>query len=263
MQCILLYLAIATLLVLAVVIFIKWPRTIDIGKLVKEMNLPDECHQILLVTPPSWNATEGVLFMFERSNKDTEWIWVENEPKSIPVTLGRSGMGWGRGLPLVPVASRAEKRESDGRAVAGVFRLGNAFGYAATAPEGTKLPYRQAGEHDYFVDDSTSPLYNLWVKLEPKDGEAQTLWKSAENMKREDMLYELGIVVEHNMHPAEPGMGSAIFLHVWGAPGIPTAGCTAMSRSNMEKLIKWLDPAKNPLLIQAPLDVLSELRVSE
>ncbi|MEP2777367.1 MAG: L,D-transpeptidase family protein [Luteolibacter sp.] len=253
------YLAITVLLVLAAVIFMKWRHSLAIPRVVEGMDLPGDCSQAIVVTSTSWEATEGKLTLLEKSS-GTEWHEVLEEP--IPVMLGRSGMGWGRGLPLSPASSGTAKREGDGRAVAGIFRLGTAFGYAPAPPEGTKLTYRPAGEHDYFVDDSTSPLYNQWVNLPPENGTPESLWKSAERMRLDDGRYELGIVVEHNMHPAVPEMGSAIFLHIWGAPGTPTSGCTAMSRSDMEKVMKWLDPARKPLLIQAPEDLLHEMRLN-
>lgn len=45
------------------------------------------------------------------------------------------------------------------------------------------------------------------------------------------------------------GAGSCIFLHVW-KPGQPTAGCTAMAQPDLEALLLWLDPARQPLLVQ-------------
>ncbi|MEJ2489338.1 MAG: hypothetical protein P8Y50_06050 [Sulfurovaceae bacterium] len=48
---------------------------------------------------------------------------------------------------------------------------------------------------------------------------------------------------------AVPLKGSCIFLHI---KSIPTMGCTAMSEEAMLELLKWLDPAKAPILIQAP-----------
>lgn len=243
---------------LAAAIVVKWKQSRGIERLVENMNLPADCRQILLVTSASWNATDGQLILLQRAAGERQWHTVSEQP--IPVSLGRSGLGWGRGLSLQPSSSGTQKREGDGRGVSGIFRLDTAFGYAPTPPENTRLPYRQATEHDYFVDDSSSPEYNQWVNLPPKSGIPQTRWKSAETMRRDDDKYQLGIVVEHNMHPAKPDMGSAIFLHVWGAPGMPTSGCTAMSRPDLEKIIKWLDPSHSPLLIQAPVHVLQTMR---
>jgi len=33
-----------------------------------------------------------------------------------------------------------------------------------------------------------------------------------------------------------------------------------MARENLEKVVKWLDPAKNPHLIQMPLEVYTSYR---
>ena len=89
----------------------------------------------------------------------------------------------------------------------------------------------------------------------------EQMWNSWEEMKRPDHLYELGAVVEHNAAPVVKGRGSAIFLHVWKAKGVPTAGCTAMAKDDLAALIRWLRPANNPCLIQAPVDELDRLRI--
>jgi D-alanyl-D-alanine dipeptidase len=41
-------------------------------------------------------------------------------------------------------------------------------------------------------------------------------------------------------------------MHIKKPNHIPTVGCTAMSESEMKRILKWLDPKKHPLLIQAP-----------
>ena len=43
-----------------------------------------------------------------------------------------------------------------------------------------------------------------------------------------------------------PGRGSAIFLHV-GARG-PTAGCVALPVRELLELLRWLEPARSPLI---------------
>ncbi len=76
-------------------------------------------------------------------------------------------------------------------------------------------------------------------------------WGSAEEMRRADGRYEVGAVVAYNQ-PPQPGRGSCIFLHVWEAPGVPTAGCTALALPAMRELAGWLDAAAQPLLLQWP-----------
>ena len=149
--------------------------------------------------------------------------------------------------------TRAAKREGDGCAPAGIFRLGPAFGYAARPPAGCKLRYRPVTERDYFVDAPAANDYNRWVTIPPrKPNRPEKLWPSFERMKRRDGLYELGIVVQQNDRPIVKGKGSAIFLHVWRHPGVPTVGCTAMARDDLLTLLRWLDPDLEPLLVQAP-----------
>ena len=132
-----------------------------------------------------------------------------------------------------------EKREGDGKSPSGIFRLGAAFGYLPSVV--TKMPYRQATNDDYWVDDVNSADYNKWVKGKPSAA-------SWERMKREDDQYKYGIVIEYNTNPVIKGKGSAIFLHVW-KDGKPTAGCVAMSEEIVLKILAWLDPAKEPLII--------------
>jgi L,D-peptidoglycan transpeptidase YkuD (ErfK/YbiS/YcfS/YnhG family) len=161
-------------------------------------------------------------------------------------------MAWGIGPFAGRPLSGPVKVEGDGRSPAGIFELGDAFGYSKTPPSGCRLPYRNITELDYYIDDPESNDYNSWVRLQPETNFPQRRWRSFERMKLESDAYELGIIVKHNMDPAIPGKGSAIFLHLWGGPDHPTAACTAMSRKNFLRLLRWLDPAKRPVLIQVP-----------
>jgi L,D-peptidoglycan transpeptidase YkuD (ErfK/YbiS/YcfS/YnhG family) len=132
-----------------------------------------------------------------------------------------------------------KKREGDGKSPSGIFPLGIAFGYDPSVV--TRMPYRQATEDDFWVDDVNSEDYNKWVKGKPNAA-------SWEKMKRDDDQYKYGVVIEYNMYPIVKGKGSAIFLHVWKY-GAATAGCVAMSEEMVLKILGWLDPAKKPLII--------------
>jgi zinc D-Ala-D-Ala dipeptidase len=132
-----------------------------------------------------------------------------------------------------------QKREGDGKTPSGIFPLGVSFGYDASVA--TKMPYRQATEDDFWVDDVNSEEYNTWVKGEPHAA-------SWERMKREDDLYKYGVVIEYNAKPIVRGKGSAIFLHVW-KPWKSTSGCVSMSEEMVLKILGWLDPDKKPLVI--------------
>jgi len=147
------------------------------------------------------------------------------------------------------------KEEGDKRAPAGVFHLESGFG--TKAPTLANFSFRRTTDGDRWVDDPASSHYNQWVSLD--DPAIRQDWNSAEVLRRKDGLYELAIVVGHNRGPILKGRGSAIFLHVWVAPGRSTIGCTAMAKNHVRDLLEWLDAAKSPVLVQAPRELLPRL----
>lgn len=133
------------------------------------------------------------------------------------------------------------KREGDGRTPEGVYPLGLVFGYGATAD--SRMPYRRMTDRDIWVDDPNSPDYNRLRK------KGETRARSFEDMVLPDHRYKYGIVVEYNTNPVVPGRGSAIFIHIWKDETTATSGCVALSEENILKLIRWLDPARKPLVM--------------
>jgi L,D-peptidoglycan transpeptidase YkuD (ErfK/YbiS/YcfS/YnhG family) len=147
-------------------------------------------------------------------------------------------------------ASIDDKREGDGKSPSGIFPLGIAFGYDPSVV--TKMPYRQATDDDFWVDDVNSEDYNKWVRGEPNAA-------SWEKMKRDDDQYKYGVVIEYNMHPIVKGKGSAIFLHVWN-DGDSTLGCVSMPEEMILEILGWLDPAKKPLIVMGTESELRAMR---
>lgn len=141
------------------------------------------------------------------------------------------------------IAPLNEKREGDGRTPSGIYLIGTAFGYAPSFPTG--LSYRQATKNDFWVDDVNSPQYNQWVTGQPEA-------ISFEDMRRKDDLYKYGAVIEYNTKPIVPGHGSAIFIHIWRAPGQFTSGCVALSPRSLKKLLGWLDTRRHPVIVLSP-----------
>jgi len=223
--------------------------------LLASMNLPPQTRQLVVVTSAGWNDKAGELSRFEK-DADGSWLPVGD---SFPIVVGKNGMGWGRGLHQAGAGGPA-KVEGDGKAPAGIFSLGTAFGYSDEAPAGVKWDYRACTARDFFVDDTRSAQYNQWVRLGAGENPSDR-WASFERMRRTDALYEVGLVIEHNSAPAVAGKGSAIFFHVWRGPDQGTAGCTAMPKEQMTALLRWLEPGDKPLLIQAPREALAALGV--
>ena len=210
--------------------------------------------QALVVTTADWSAVDASLRIYER--KDTRSAWI-SAGERIPAVVGRNGLAWGRGLHPDHPAGGPQKREGDGRAPAGIFKLGPAFGYApGESVPWIGLPYRQMTESSKCVDDPASLLYNRLVD----EGTVRQDWNSREEMKRSDEQYRLGIVIGHNTDPVAPGGGSCIFLHIWEKPSKGTSGCTAVSAADMEEILRRLRPEANPLLIQLPQQEYERMR---
>lgn len=228
------------------------PRSCELDGL----GLPAATTQVVLSTTADWDATAATVRCYERTSAGWQRI---GEP--IAAAVGRSGLGWGAGLHRD--GSGPIKREGDGRAPAGVFRLGPAFGYASAPPPGCGMAYRQATARDYFVDAVDSPDYNLWCRIpagEPNEPGAR--WSSFERMRLRSDAYRYGLVVGHN--PARiAGRGSAIFVHLWGAPGEASSGCLVMAEADLLRVLGWLRGDAEPLLVQVPAAELPRLRCDD
>ena len=212
-----------------------------------------QARQLVLVTTADWNADRGVLRRYERATHGWKQIG-----DAQPVLVGRSGSAWGLGLHDAHHPGPV-KREGDGRSPAGVFTIGEAFGYAPTAT--TALPYAPMQASNYCVDVSGSPLYNRIVDANVVD--AAAVAGATEPMRRDlhdgDQRYRLGFVIEHNARAA-PMAGSCIFAHLWKSPDDPTTGCTAMAPAVMETVLAWLRPERDPVFVLLPLAEYAQLR---
>ena len=212
--------------------------------LVAASPVPAESRQMILSVSVGWEDARALLQAYERPSPDAPWTAV-----GVPfeASLGRSGLGWGRGL-HPPALEGPDKREGDGRSPAGIFDLRLVTGYSNTAPPGTRLPYRQATATLRCVDDPRSLHYNRLAD----EGRVKKDWSSAEDMRRKDDLYRLVVWVGHNDAPVVPGGGSCIFLHLRERRDATTSGCTALEPEPMERLLRWLAPPARPVLVQLP-----------
>jgi len=205
-----------------------------------------DAQQMVLVITPQWSSTQGVMRAYAR----VDGSWREVGPANA-VVIGHAGAGWGLGLH--PAQSDGpDKKEGDGRSPAGVFRIGTAFGYAASA--NTALRYRALRDSDWCIDVSGSPHYNRIVDAEQVG--AAAVAGATEPMRRDlhfhgDQGYRIGFVIEHNWQQAPMG-GSCIFGHLWHSPSSTTTGCTAMAPQTMTTLLAWLDPRRHPVFVLLP-----------
>ena len=154
----------------------------------------------------------------------------------IPCSIGRGGV-------------TTHKREGDGATPAGSHHIAECWYRPDRLP--APAPWaRPIGPHDLWCDDSAHPAYNHHVRAPFKP--------SHERLRRADPLYDIILTTDWNWPRAQPGHGSAIFLHQWRRPGFSTAGCIAMSRKNLIWLAANAPPG-TPITI--PSSVPKYLRV--
>jgi L,D-peptidoglycan transpeptidase YkuD (ErfK/YbiS/YcfS/YnhG family) len=142
--------------------------------------------------------------------------------RRFPCSIGRGGVVPGRA-----------KREGDGGTPTGHHRIvGMLYRPDRMAPP---APWAvPIGPSDLWSDDPSDGLYNQMVRA--------PYAPSHERLRRADPLYDLVLVTDWNWPQAEPGRGSAIFLHRWRRPGYPTAGCVAFAAADLLWIARRLRP---------------------
>ncbi len=147
---------------------------------------------------------------------------LELGPLSFPCAVGRSGRGF-------------KRREGDGVTPAGRWAVRRVF-YRPDRmmrPR-TALPVSPLTPSLGWCDTPWDANYNRLVR-HPHATSAERMW-------RDDGLYDLVAVLGYNDRPRAQGRGSAIFMHL-ARPGYePTAGCVALSRRDMLKVLSMLGP---------------------
>jgi L,D-peptidoglycan transpeptidase YkuD (ErfK/YbiS/YcfS/YnhG family) len=142
--------------------------------------------------------------------------WLTAGPFRLPCALGPAGVV-------------RTKREGDGGTPAGRFPL--LWGYFRPdhpRPRAGGVPLKAMRRNQGWCEDPSSARYNRPVRLPAAD--------CTDKMWRDDHLYDLTFVLDQNFIKRSKGRGSAIFFHL-ARPGFaPTAGCVAISASDMRKL---------------------------
>ena len=135
-------------------------------------------------------------------------------------------------------------REGDGTTPEGAYGIGPVM-YGVASDPGVAYSYRRLVCGDWWDEDPRSAAYNSFVQLPcgaspPFGGGSEALWLSP-------TAYAHFALIEYNTHPVVAGAGSAIFLHV--ASDRPTDGCVALPAGELVRLLRWLRPARSPLIV--------------
>ncbi len=172
----------------------------------------------MVVTADGYGSTTATFTTWQRTGGGWEAVdgpW--------PAWVGYSGF-----------APPDEKREGDGRTPSGTFGFDFLFG--VEPDPGVAMPYRRVTGPSIVWDDvPSSPSYNQWVD----GGTGEAMYVSP--------VYDYGAVIAYNTAARTPGLGSAIFLHV--SKGAPTAGCVSLPVDRLLAVLRWLDPARSPVIV--------------
>lgn len=159
---------------------------------------------------------------------------------NLIVTSDKDGawLDWGGGLrrcAIGPGGIAIKGGEGDGITPRGIWPVREIF-YRADriAKPDTAFPVRAIQKDDGWCDAPGDPNYNRLVKL-PYPA-------SAENMWREDHLYDLVLVLGYNDDPVVAGKGSAIFLHLAREGYSHTHGCVALDYPDALAALEQLRP---------------------
>ncbi len=142
--------------------------------------------------------------------------------KSLRVALGRGGI-------------RPLKREGDGGTPVGTFHPVRLWWRAdrLRRPR-TRLPVRRIAPDDAWCEDPKDRRYNRPFKRSANE--------PGDRLRRSDGLYDLIIEIDHNTRPRVACLGSAVFIHVARPAFGPTAGCVALRRNDLLRLLSGIGP---------------------
>lgn len=209
--------------------------------------LDNSSRQLLLVQTKDWNTTQASLQRYQRKNNKAKWIAV-GQP--VSVVIGKNGLAWS--VNNHPDAEGPIKQEGDLRSPAGVFLVKTAFGFTPQKDKKIHIPYQFLSETSVCVDDAKSKYYNQIINT---TSIIKRDWNSGEQMKQIPQ-YKLGAVIEYNTNSPLANAGSCIFLHIWRNPDAGTAGCVAMSESDLKHILYWLDPQQHPAIALVTKNIL-------
>ena len=127
------------------------------------------------------------------------------------------------------------KREGDGGTPRGLLRLRRIYYRADKVPRPrTSVPVAALRPDDGWCDAPGDRNYNRPVRL-PYPASAESLWRA-------DDLYDIIGVLGYNDVPRRRGLGSCIFLHVASPDLAPTAGCLALPKPALLRLLSLSPP---------------------
>ena len=129
---------------------------------------------------------------------------------------------------------KKKRKEGDNITPKGIFRIIKIY-YRADKIKKiiTSIKKIKIKKNMGWCDDPTSKHYNKQIILPSKYGH--------EKLYRNDNLYDLILVINYNTDPVIKNKGSAIFIHVATKNYKKTAGCIALKKKHLIKLVEKIN----------------------
>lgn len=189
--------------------------------------------QLVTVVAPSRTSTQADLRLWRKRGD----CWSAVTPN------WRAWVG-GRGV-------SPNKREGDRKTPAGAFGFARTM-YGVARNPGVRYRYRRIVCGDWWVEDPRSPWYNQFRHV--RCGAKPPFTVVSDDMSRSPTAYRHLAVIDYNMRPTIPGRGSGIFLHA--STSRPTLGCISLPVPRLLRVLRWLDPGREPMIaIGTPADL--------
>lgn len=187
-----------------------------------------------------WQALEGKYLADAKVRQLLEVKWTGGSKADI-VLLQKKGTAWKTALSCTGYVGKAGIGQASmysTRTPSGDFGITEAFGIKPDP--GAKLPYVKVNKYMYWCGDRH--YYNQLVDIRKKPHDCE-----GEHLIDISPYYDYGLFFDYNTNPVKYGAGSAFFVHCTG--GQPnTDGCIAMSKANMVKVLKRVQPGTRLLV---------------
>lgn len=212
-----------------------------------------DSRQVIVVTSANWSTSFARLQAWQQ-RADGTWTRVM---RGVPARLGWSGF-----------AREKNRLQNTGKTPAGTFALPRGFGL--DKPKSVDLRYRKIDNNDWWPYDPQDPkTYNVMQFRRPPQARWRTDW--AEHLRSYTKQYRYSVVLDYNLpsgikwrngqriatDTANTSKGGGIFLHVNGSGA--TAGCVSVSRERMRRILRWLNPEHDPVIVMGPGDVIERM----
>ncbi len=126
---------------------------------------------------------------------------------------------------------KIKKQEGDNVTPIGIFKIIKIY-YRDDKIKKIKTPIKKIKikKNMGWCDDPKSSFYNQQIELPSKF--------SYEKLYRNDCIYDLLAVLNYNLNPVIKNKGSGIFIHIAKRKYKPTAGCIALKKSDLIRLLQ-------------------------